>query len=138
MIYRGCHTMSEEKDIRFTEKKVDESWKEQISSSQDSPSSKGGESGPSPSSTTKKTATTATSKPFVNLITSLGYQVMMHLGEIPHPETEQREVNSEAAREIIDLLVAIREKTLASASPEEQKLLDSLVPELQMKFSNHV
>ena len=122
--------MMAEKDIKFTEKKIDESWKEQTNRDKDIfAKSQKPESPKSPSKT---------SKPFLNLLTSLGIQAMMHLGEIPNPETKLKEPNLEAAREIIDLLLAIREKTQRNLSSEEKEVLESIIPELQMKFAEKV
>ena len=74
----------------------------------------------------------------MELVSSLGYQTLMHLGEIPNPATRQQETNLEAAQEIINLLQALKEKTEGNTSPEEKELLVSLVAELQMKFSERV
>jgi hypothetical protein len=62
----------------------------------------------------------------------------MHLGEIPDPTTQQREVNTEAAKEAIDLLITIRDKTQGNLSDEEKKLLETLLTQLQIKFSQAV
>ena len=122
--------MSENKEIKFTEKKVDESWKDQVNREKGTvgPSNRG-------NAPQKPPNAAKTSKPFVNLLSSLGYQAMLHLGEIPNPETRQPEVNLEAAREIIDLLASIKEKTEGNLSPEEAEVFQGLLPELQLKFS---
>ncbi len=119
--------MKQDKDIRFTEKKVDSSWKEHIVASQST--------APEPSQQTQKVAT---SKIFLSLVQSLGIQALMHLGAIPNPMTNETEVNHEAAKEAIDLLMTLRDKTSGNLSPEEQKILDSLLSELQIKFSQSV
>jgi len=127
-----------EKDIRFTQKKIDESWKEQAALDKGSDSASSGPKKDPTSSATSQTAQPKTSKPFMNLITSLGLQAMIHLGEVPNPETQKNEVNLEAAREVIDLLQAVHEKTTGNVSQEETKFLEQLVPELQMKFAQKV
>ena len=109
-----------DKDVRFTEKKVDQSWKEnvvreKVKSEPESPPS-------------EKTLSLST------FLTSLGYQVLIHLGEIPHPETQERVVDLEAAKETIDLLVLLERKTQGNRTPEEDQLLKKLIPEVQMKF----
>ncbi len=123
--------MPNDKDIRFTQKKVDESWKDQIvlekKTTQPAAHSSSSASAAKPKPVSSKT--------FVNLMTSLGYQAMMHLGEIPSPETNQPEVSLPAAKEIIELLIALKQKTEGNLSSEESKVLDSLIPELQMKFA---
>ena len=124
--------MTDDKDIRFTDKKVDSGWKESVLKDK-SVSSK---ETVSPEASRK--TETKTNRAFVNLLSSLGYQALMHLGDLPHPETNVVSVNLEAAREMIELLAAIREKTADRLSQEEARLLDQLIPELQMKFSQKV
>ncbi len=123
-----------DKDIRFVEKKVDESWKEQAARERE-------KSQPaSPNSSQSKDAQPEakrpqTSGPFLNFLKSLGYQAMIHLGELPHPSTGQRETDIEAARETIDLLLALKAKTGTNASPEEAEIFQGVLPELQLKFA---
>jgi len=62
----------------------------------------------------------------------------MHLGEIPDPMTQQRELNTDAAKEAIDLLIALRDKTQGNLSDEEKKMLETLLTQLQIKFSQSV
>ena len=121
--------MEPDKDIRFTEKKVDESWKEQA----ESVKVKAAASQPAPQSKPAET-----SKTFLSLVQSLGYQVLMNLGEIPNPMTQQTELNPEGAKEAIDLLIALRDKTRGNLSDEEKKMLETLITQLQIKFSQNV
>jgi Domain of unknown function (DUF1844) len=120
------------KDIRFTEKKVDESWKEQAESV------KAKIAAAAPSGPTTKAKPAETSKVFLGLVQTLGYQALMHLGEIPDPSTQQRETNTEAAKEVIDLLIMLRDKTQGNLSDEEKKILETLLTQLQIKFSQSV
>ncbi len=124
--------MLDEKDIRFSEKKVDDSWKEQIERE------KGVVRAAESQAPKKDAAAKPTSKAFLNLINSLVFQGMYHLGEIPNPETQEREVNLEAAKEAIELLTAIRTKTTGNTSVEETEFLNSALSELQMKFSQKI
>jgi hypothetical protein len=120
--------MESDKDIRFTEKKVDESWKEQAESVK-AKAVPPAASGASPAET---------SKAFLSLVQSLGYQALMNLGEIPNPMTQQTELNPEGAKEAIDLLIALRDKTLGNLSEDEKKMLETLLTQLQIKFSQSV
>ena len=108
-----------DKEVRFTEKKVDDTWKQDVTR----------ESGASKPEPGQRPSLTLTS-----FITSLGYQTLMHLGELPHPETRERAVDLEAAKETIDLLVLLESKTRGNQTPEETQLFKTLLPELQMKF----
>ncbi len=108
-----------DKEVRFTEKKVDQSWKEGVAREKGSP---------------EPPAPPPAGLNLSSFFTSLGYQTLMHLGEIPHPETNQSQMDLGAARETIDLLILLEKKTQGNRTPEEDKLLKSLLPELQMKF----
>ena len=124
--------MEPDKDIRFTEKKVDESWKEQAESV------KAKAAAIPPAQPAPKAKPAETSKAFLSLVQSLGYQVLMNLGEIPNPMTQQTELNPEGAKEAIDLLIALRDKTQGNLSDEEKKMLETLITQLQIKFSQSV
>ncbi|HOW58946.1 MAG TPA: DUF1844 domain-containing protein [Candidatus Omnitrophota bacterium] len=113
-----------DRDIRFSEKKVDESWKEQVENVK--------EKAPAPREAEK---IPETSQSFLSLIQSLGYQALMHLGEIPNPMTNEREVQLESAKESIDLLIALRDKTKGNLSAEEADMLKALLTQLQFKFA---
>lgn len=123
--------MEHDKDIRISQKKVDESWKDQIEKDRQrfAPS-------PAPSTSEKTSATEpVTSKVFLSFINSLAYQVLYHLGEIP--EASVGEVNLDAAREMIDILVTLQSKTQGNLSKQEAAAFKTLIPELQMKFTQH-
>ena len=113
-----------DKEVRFTEKKVDESWKQDVGRDRN-------KAKPEP----KVAPPNSSSSPnFANFLTSLGYQTLIHLGELPYPETQEHRVDLEAAKETIDLLVLLESKTRGNLSPEEEQIFKTLLPELQMKF----
>lgn len=107
----------------MTEKKVDESWKEEVAREK-------GKTGPGPEPPAENTGSLS----FPAFLSSLGYQVLIHLGEIPHPETKELHPDLAAAKETIDLLLLLQTKTQGNRTPEENQLLGRLIPELQMKF----
>lgn len=108
-----------EKENKASDKKVDESYKEAVHKEKET--EKGGSSERPPVS-------------FLNFLTSLGYQALILLGEMPHPETGQTQVDMALARETIDLLVLLEAKTKGNREPEEDYFLKTLLPEIQMKF----
>lgn len=125
-----------DKDIHFVDKKVDESWKEQAAREKEkSQPASGTVPNPNAASKPSEAKRPATSAPFLNLLKSLGYQAMIHLGELPHPSTGGRESDLEAARETIDLLLALKIKTDGNASLEELEIFQGVLPELQLKFA---
>lgn len=126
--------MGDHKDIRFSEKRVDESYKEHADKEKGSQAEKS-VSRELPANPARELKT---SKPFFDLITSLGYQCMMLMGDIRQADEVTSETNPEAAKQIIDLLIVLRVKTSGNTSAEEKQLLDSLIPELQMKYSSLV
>lgn len=71
---------------------------------------------------------------FLNYVTSLGFQAMIFLGEIPHPSSQKIEKNVDQAKFIIDTLVMLREKTKGNLDSQEDNLLNASVYELQMKY----
>jgi hypothetical protein len=71
---------------------------------------------------------------FSTLILSIGSSAAMALGLAPNPVSGQVEKDKDLARFNIDLLRMLREKTSGNLSPDEQKFLDSMVTDLQMKF----
>ena len=70
---------------------------------------------------------------FSGFILSLNTSALIHLGEIPDPESKQRLVNLPAAKHTIDILEIITEKTRGNLSDEEQKLIEDVVYNLKMK-----
>ena len=141
--------MSDEKDIRFTQKKVDEAWKESVS-----PDPSLGSGMPKGSQTadrdSKQAAEDFGKNPmgegseegfsddpqisFGTFISSLGFQGLVHLGEVENPVTRRKEARLEAVMETIDLLLMLKEKTEGNLTPEENGLLSSLIADLQTRY----
>jgi len=71
---------------------------------------------------------------FPSYILSYYTQGMVLLGEIPNPYTNKKEEDVESARNIVDILALLEQKTKGNLSSEESKLLESVLYELRMKF----
>jgi hypothetical protein len=71
---------------------------------------------------------------FENLIRMLGSNAAMVLGAYADPRTGQPMLDPEAAREFIDMLDALHEKTKDNLAPEEDSLLLDLLGKLKMTF----
>ena len=69
---------------------------------------------------------------FSTHILSLNAMALMHLGELPGMPDSERD--PDAARHLIDTLLILQEKTRGNLSPEEEKLISTLVYDLRMKF----
>ena len=71
---------------------------------------------------------------FIELVMMNAQQAALCLGQMAHPSTGKAEVNLEAARMFIDHLEIIREKTRGNLNKDEEKILSSVLSELQMAF----
>jgi hypothetical protein len=74
------------------------------------------------------------SVPFENLVRMLGSNAAMVLGAYADPNTGQPMLDPDAARELIDMLDALQEKTKGNLAPEENTLLVDLLGKLKMTF----
>jgi predicted phosphodiesterase len=71
---------------------------------------------------------------FSNFVLSLNASALIHLGDIPDPESRERLVNLPAAKHTIEILEIIKNKTVGNLDGEEQKLLDDVLYNLRMKY----
>jgi hypothetical protein len=71
---------------------------------------------------------------FENLVRMLGSNAAMVLGAYADPRTGQPMIDPDAARELIDMLDALREKTMGNLAPEEDTLLLDLLGKLKMTY----
>ena len=71
---------------------------------------------------------------FENLIRMLGSNAAMVLGAYADPRTGQPMLDPDAARELIDMLDALHEKTKGNLAPEEDTLLLDLLGKLKMTY----
>ena len=82
-------------------------------------------------------ADSATSLPeidFGTFVMSLATSVLVHLGEVAHPESQASEANLPLAKQTIDILGMLREKTRGNLTHEEAQLLEQLLYDLRMKY----
>jgi hypothetical protein len=71
---------------------------------------------------------------FENLIRMIGSNAAMVLGAYADPRTGQPVIDPDAARELIDMLDALHEKTKGNLAPEEDGLLLDLLGKLKMTY----
>jgi hypothetical protein len=71
---------------------------------------------------------------FENLVRMLGSNAAMVLGAYADPRTGQPMLDPEAAREFIDMLDALHEKTKGNLAPDEDSLLLDLLGKLKVTF----
>ncbi len=71
---------------------------------------------------------------FSTFILSLNTAALIHLGELEDPMTRKKQVNLELAKQTIDTLEMLKEKTKGNLTFDEEKLLDSIIYELKLKY----
>lgn len=71
---------------------------------------------------------------FTMLVNMLVTNAMVFLGQMPAPGSQQYMRNLPQAQHMIDLLMVLREKTQGNLSPEEEQMMQELLPQLQMAF----
>ena len=71
---------------------------------------------------------------FIEFVMMQAQNAALFLGQIPHPQSGQPEVNLEAARMFIDQLAMIQEKTRGNLTTDETTVLRNALSSLQMAF----
>jgi len=89
---------------------------------------------PAPDTKTPPAETPKRSAAFENLVRMIGSNGAMVLGAYTDPRTGQPVIDPEAARELIDMLDALHEKTKGNLAPEEDSLLLDLLGKLKMTY----
>jgi hypothetical protein len=89
----------------------------------------------------RESAATASSSPsdlepvtFSTFVLGLSTQALLHLGEIEGPLAGKVERDLGAAKDIIDVLGVLREKTRNNLEQAEERLLDSILYDLRMRY----
>jgi len=72
---------------------------------------------------------------FPAFVVSLMHTAAVHLGDAADPSSgEPQSPNLEAARQVIDILGLLEEKTRGNLTPEERQLLEQGLYELRLRF----
>ena len=75
---------------------------------------------------------------FSSFIFSLSTSALLHLGEVPDPTTQKREKNLPLAKQTIDILGMLKEKTKGNLTPEEEKLIENILTDLRWRYVREV
>lgn len=71
---------------------------------------------------------------FSAFVISLSTQVLLHLGEIADPISEKVQVDVPVAKQMIDILAMLREKTRGNLNASEDRLMEDILFDLRMKY----
>jgi hypothetical protein len=87
-----------------------------------------------PSAATARDAAVLPAVDFHTFVLSLGSSALLHLGELEHPEAGRAEKDLPLAKHTIDILAMLQEKTKGNLTPAEEKLMESLLYDLRLRY----
>jgi hypothetical protein len=71
---------------------------------------------------------------FATFIFSLNHSVLVHLGVVEDPVTGKKEKNLPIAKQTIDILGMLEEKTKGNLTKDEEKMLKNMLYDLRMIY----
>ena len=71
---------------------------------------------------------------FTNFILSLSTSALFHFGDFPDPTTGSTQKNLSAAKQTIDILDMINEKTRGNLNEQENNLIQGVLYELKLRY----
>ncbi len=71
---------------------------------------------------------------FANFLLSLSTSALIQLGEIPDPLGKESAKELPSAKQTIDLIGMLQEKTKGNLTPEEEKLIEYILYDLRMRY----
>jgi hypothetical protein len=145
------------------QKRVDESWKEQVEREKQSPPPAAVPAGPAgptrpagpvaapgpraagPTATPEHKAAEAgpgtadeglPEARFDLFVSGLAMEALIALGDAPHPVTRKQSMNQKQARYLIDVLGVLEEKTRGNLSADEERLVKDVLYQLRTRYLN--
>ncbi len=71
---------------------------------------------------------------FINFLFSLSTSALIQLGEIEDPISQKMVKNLPLAKQTIDLIGMLKEKTKGNLSPDEEKLMENILYDLRIRY----
>lgn len=71
---------------------------------------------------------------FTNFVLSLSTSALFHFGDFPDPEGGKTQKNLPAAKQTIDILDMLNEKTKGNLNENENNLIQSVLYELKLRY----
>jgi hypothetical protein len=71
---------------------------------------------------------------FINFLFSISTSALIQLGEIEDPVSQQTVKNLPLAKQTIDLIGMLKEKTKGNLTPDEAKLIENILFDLRMRY----
>ena len=126
VIDRRPFTAEGEMRMEVVEEKEREAKREEVKA--EAKAAANAEAGKPPVETPKKLAA------FENLVRMIGSNAAMVLGAYADPNSGQPMIDPDAARELIDMLDALQQKTKGHLAPEEEGMLVDLLGKLKLTY----
>ncbi len=126
---------------RNADKKVDEDWKKRARQEAQGVDAGdgvrgGGAAGAAarPAGSESHDETMESLSPFLRLVSQLAVQASVHLGFMENPGTGKKAKDLNAARQALDTLADLREKTKGNLTADEATYLDDVLYSLRMGY----
>jgi hypothetical protein len=71
---------------------------------------------------------------FATFIFSLNTSALLHLGEVPDPTTGKQQEDLTMAKQTIDLIAMLEEKTRGNLAPDEENLIKHVLYDLRLRY----
>ena len=71
---------------------------------------------------------------FATFVLSLSHSALVHMGEAPSPETGKVEKELALARQTIDVIAMLEEKTKGNLTGDEERMLGQILFDLRMRY----
>ncbi len=71
---------------------------------------------------------------FSAFVLSIASSALVHLGEVPDPDSGQVGCNLDVAKHNIDILSMLKDKSSGNLDADEQRLIDGILYELRLKY----
>ena len=71
---------------------------------------------------------------FASFIISLSTSVLIYLGEIPDPLSNEKKLDLMSAKQTIDLISLLKEKTKGNLTQQEEEFMENILYDLKMRF----
>lgn len=120
--------MEDEKGFKVIDKRVG------LTENEDQPSTPAGEKQKTEASGPDQDEAGFPGLSFSTFLLSLSTSALVQLGELPDPLTNNKEINLDHAKQTINIMEILQDKTKGNLSQEEQRLIELLLYDLRMKF----
>jgi hypothetical protein len=71
---------------------------------------------------------------FSTFVISLSTQALVHLGEVAHPGSGNVERDLPVAKQMIDILALLKDKTRGNLDQNEEKLIEEILYDLRIRY----